>query len=101
MKYLKIKDNINPEQLLQYGFEKGTMYYWNEPIDYLFYKGEKGQNNKRSILLQIQISSLDQFKQKHLIIDYKMNSNWTSRPIPSVIKKLIEDGLVDEVELDY
>ena len=43
MKYLKIKDNVNPEQLLQYGFEKGTMYYWNEPIDYLFYKGEKGQ----------------------------------------------------------
>ena len=100
MKYLKIKDNVNPEQLLKYGFEKGTMYFWNEPVEYLYYKGEKS-NNKRSILLQIQISALEQFKTKHLIIDYKMNSNWISRPIPSVIKKLIEDGLVDEVELNF
>lgn len=100
MKYLKIKDNVNPEQLLQYGFEKETMYYRSIPIDYLFYKGEK-RNNKRSILLQIQIFAPEQFKLKHLIIDYKMNSNWISRPIPSVIIKLIEDGLVEEVELNY
>lgn len=97
MKYLKIKNSVKPEELLAYGFEKGTEHLWGRSIDYLYYKN-KEMGTRPSILLQIQVTPEEP---KYLIIDYKMNGSWISRGVPAIIKDLIDDQLVEEVDLNF
>ena len=98
MKYLKIKDSIDLNVLIEkYGFQSRTIHEWGKAVKQLVFKG---LDSTRDVILVVDANEQPEITNNYRIIKYVMKNTWYRRPIPAVLLQMVKDNILEEIDLD-